>query len=93
MLSDYILISHQGITLQSTSAVSNAKRLGWPLTEVGEALYLIHAPGGYPFYLVDKEVPSSGECRDLFSVFIYFFENSGNILTYKTLVSNDCLCF
>lgn len=49
----------RGITLQSTNAVSNAKRLGWPLTEVGEALYLIHAPGGYPFFLVDKEQPSS----------------------------------
>ncbi|XP_056297103.1 glyoxalase domain-containing protein 4 [Pseudoliparis swirei] len=48
-----------GLTLQSSQAVSNAKRLGWPLTEVGEALYLTHAPGGYPFYLVDKEQPSS----------------------------------
>lgn len=43
--------------------MSNAKRLGWPLTEVGEALYLTHAPGGYPFYLVDKEQPTSGECH------------------------------
>lgn len=51
----------QGITLQSSKAVNNAKRLGWPLTEVGEALYLTQAPGGYPFYLVDKEQPSSGE--------------------------------
>lgn len=72
MLSDHIFISHQGITLQSTNAVSNAKRLGWPLTEVGEALYLIHAPGGYPFYLLDKEEPSSGESHDLFSVFFLF---------------------
>ncbi|KAK1899957.1 Glyoxalase domain containing protein 4 [Dissostichus eleginoides] len=48
-----------GLTLQSSQAVSNAKRLGWPLTEVGEALYLTQAPGGYPFYLVDKEQPSS----------------------------------
>lgn len=63
VLCDCIFISHQGITLQSTSAVSNAKRLGWPLTEVAEALYLTHAPGGYPFYLVDKEEPSSGECH------------------------------
>ncbi|XP_006801600.1 glyoxalase domain-containing protein 4 [Neolamprologus brichardi] len=46
-----------GITLQSSQAVSNAKCLGWPLTEVGEALYLTQAPGGYPFYLVDKEQP------------------------------------
>uniref|UniRef100_A0A3Q0RJU4 Glyoxalase domain-containing protein 4 n=1 Tax=Amphilophus citrinellus TaxID=61819 RepID=A0A3Q0RJU4_AMPCI len=48
-----------GLTLQSSQAVSNAKRLGWPLTEVGEALYLTQAPGGYPFYLVDKEQPLS----------------------------------
>lgn len=70
MLFDSISISHQGITLQSTNAVSNAKRLGWPLTEVGEALYLVHAPGGYPFYLVDKEQPSSGECHS-FSEFFF----------------------
>uniref|UniRef100_A0A3P9JDW2 Glyoxalase domain-containing protein 4 n=1 Tax=Oryzias latipes TaxID=8090 RepID=A0A3P9JDW2_ORYLA len=40
-----------GLILQSSQAVSNAKRLGWPLTQVEEALYLTHAPGGYPFYL------------------------------------------
>uniref|UniRef100_A0A3Q3X9M6 VOC domain-containing protein n=1 Tax=Mola mola TaxID=94237 RepID=A0A3Q3X9M6_MOLML len=48
-----------GITLQSSKAVNNAKRLGWPVTEVGEALYVTQAPGGYPFYLVDKEQPSA----------------------------------
>ena len=41
--------------------MSNAKRLGWPLKEVGEALYLAEAPGGYHFYLLDKEQPQSGE--------------------------------
>ncbi|XP_046891716.1 glyoxalase domain-containing protein 4 isoform X1 [Hypomesus transpacificus] len=46
-----------GLTLQSSQAVSNAKRLGWPLSEVGEDLYLAEAPGGYHFYLVDKEQP------------------------------------
>lgn len=65
VLCDCVLVSLQGITLQSSKAVSNARRLGWPLTQVAEALYLIPAPGGYPFYLVDKEEPSSGECRDL----------------------------
>ena len=55
------MFSPQGLTLQSSQAVGNAKRLGWPLTEVGEGLYLTQAPGGYPFYLVDKEQPSSGE--------------------------------
>lgn len=48
-----------GLTLQSSKAISNARRLGWPLTEVGEALYLAEAPGGYRFYLVDKEQPPS----------------------------------
>ena len=60
----------QGLTLQSSQAVSNAKRLGWPLTEVGEALYLAQAPGGYPFYLVDKEQPPRGQChRNYFCLF------------------------
>lgn len=48
-----------GLTLQSSQAVSNAKHLGWPLTQVEEGLYLTHAPGGYPFYLIDKEQPLS----------------------------------
>uniref|UniRef100_A0A8C5B391 Glyoxalase domain containing 4 n=1 Tax=Gadus morhua TaxID=8049 RepID=A0A8C5B391_GADMO len=47
----------QGLTLQSSQAVRNAKRLGWPLTEVEEAVYRTEAPGGYPFYLVDRELP------------------------------------
>ncbi|XP_061734272.1 glyoxalase domain-containing protein 4 isoform X1 [Nerophis ophidion] len=46
-----------GLTLQSSKAVSNAKRLGWPLTQVKDGLYLTQAPGGYPFYLVDQEQP------------------------------------
>lgn len=71
---DGVFISRQGITLQSSNAVSNAKRLGWPLTEVGEALYLVHAPGGYPFYLVDEEQPSSGQCWDLFLVVLFFYK-------------------
>lgn len=54
------MCSHKGLTLQSSQAVSNARRLGWPLTPVGEALYLTQAPGGYPFYLLDKEQPSNG---------------------------------
>lgn len=41
--------------------MSNAKRIGWPLKEVDEGLYLAEAPGGYHFYLLDKEQPQSGE--------------------------------
>ncbi|XP_053503249.1 glyoxalase domain-containing protein 4 [Ictalurus furcatus] len=46
-----------GFTIQSSQAVSNAKKIGWPLTEVGEALYLTEAPGGYRFYLLNKDQP------------------------------------
>ncbi|KAM9468551.1 glyoxalase domain-containing protein 4 [Clarias gariepinus] len=48
-----------GFTIQSSKAVGNARRIGWPLTEVGEALYLTEAPGGYRFYLLDKDQPDS----------------------------------
>uniref|UniRef100_A0A8C7MWL7 Glyoxalase domain-containing protein n=1 Tax=Oncorhynchus kisutch TaxID=8019 RepID=A0A8C7MWL7_ONCKI len=41
----------------SSQAVSNAKWLGWPFTEVGKGRYLAEAPGDYRFYLVDKEQP------------------------------------
>lgn len=51
----------KGLTLQSSQAVNNAKRLGWPLKELGGDVYVTQAPGGYPFYLVDKEHPSTGE--------------------------------
>ncbi|TRY94639.1 hypothetical protein DNTS_021556 [Danionella cerebrum] len=47
-----------GLTVQSSQAVSNAKRLNWPLTQVGELLYLTEAPGGYRFYLIDREQPA-----------------------------------
>uniref|UniRef100_A0A8C4ICJ3 Glyoxalase domain containing 4 n=1 Tax=Dicentrarchus labrax TaxID=13489 RepID=A0A8C4ICJ3_DICLA len=70
-----------GLTLQSSQAVSNARRLGWPLTEVGEALYLTQAPGGYPFYLVDKEQPPSGECPGSYVCLLFSREsNCGNAL-------------
>uniref|UniRef100_A0A4W4DV70 VOC domain-containing protein n=1 Tax=Electrophorus electricus TaxID=8005 RepID=A0A4W4DV70_ELEEL len=46
-----------GLTLQSSQAVGRARRLGWPLTEVSESLYVTEAPGGYRFYLLDREQP------------------------------------
>ncbi|XP_077579126.1 glyoxalase domain-containing protein 4 [Stigmatopora nigra] len=46
-----------GLTLRSSRAISNAHRLGWRITSVGENLYLILAPGGYRFYLVDEDEP------------------------------------
>ncbi|XP_069767565.1 glyoxalase domain-containing protein 4 isoform X2 [Narcine bancroftii] len=48
-----------GMTLQSSEAVSNAKRHGWPLTEVQDATYVTEAPGGYKFYLVDQDQPKT----------------------------------
>ncbi|NWX97911.1 GLOD4 protein, partial [Nothoprocta ornata] len=44
-----------GLTLVSSRAVSNARRLGWPLSEVASGIFETEAPGGYKFYLEDKE--------------------------------------
>ncbi|KFQ49822.1 Glyoxalase domain-containing protein 4, partial [Pelecanus crispus] len=44
-----------GITLVSSQAVSNAKKMGWPLQEVTTGIFEAEAPGGYKFYLEDKE--------------------------------------
>ncbi|XP_042686139.1 glyoxalase domain-containing protein 4 isoform X2 [Centrocercus urophasianus] len=43
-----------GITLVSSQAVSNAKKMGWPLKEVTAGVFETEAPGGYKFYLEDK---------------------------------------
>ncbi|XP_028662458.1 glyoxalase domain-containing protein 4 [Erpetoichthys calabaricus] len=48
-----------GLTLQSSQAVSNARRLGWLLIEAGEGMFVTEAPGGYKFYIVDKEQPEA----------------------------------
>ncbi|XP_072909325.1 glyoxalase domain-containing protein 4 isoform X1 [Hemitrygon akajei] len=48
-----------GMTLQSSRAVSNAKKEGWPLTETQNGVFVTEAPGGYKFYLVDKDQPES----------------------------------
>lgn len=65
----------KGLTLQSCQAVKNAKRLGWPLKELGEDVYVTQAPGGYPFYLVDKEHPSTGESHGSVTCQYYAFAN------------------
>ncbi|XP_059685267.1 glyoxalase domain-containing protein 4 isoform X2 [Gavia stellata] len=44
-----------GITLVSSQAVRNAKKMGWPLKEVTTGIFEAEAPGGYKFYLEDKE--------------------------------------
>uniref|UniRef100_A0A2K5Y3E5 Glyoxalase domain containing 4 n=1 Tax=Mandrillus leucophaeus TaxID=9568 RepID=A0A2K5Y3E5_MANLE len=46
-----------GITLASSQAVSNARKLEWPLTEVAEGVFETEAPGGYKFYLQNRSLP------------------------------------
>ncbi|XP_042771479.1 glyoxalase domain-containing protein 4 isoform X2 [Panthera leo] len=48
-----------GITLASNQAVSNARRLEWPLSEVTEGVFETEAPGGYKFYLQNRSPPQS----------------------------------
>uniref|UniRef100_A0A2K6Q517 Glyoxalase domain containing 4 n=1 Tax=Rhinopithecus roxellana TaxID=61622 RepID=A0A2K6Q517_RHIRO len=48
-----------GITLASSQAVSNARKLEWPLTEVAEGVFETEAPGGYKFYLQNCSLPQS----------------------------------
>lgn len=50
----------QGITLASSQAVSNARKLEWPLSKVAEGVFETEAPGGYKFYLQDRSLPQSG---------------------------------
>lgn len=50
----------QGITLASSQAVSNARKLEWPLREVAEGVFETEAPGGYKFYLQNSSPPQSG---------------------------------
>ncbi|XP_032901605.1 glyoxalase domain-containing protein 4 isoform X2 [Amblyraja radiata] len=45
-----------GITIQSKEIVEKVKQAGWPLTETPEGI-VIESPGGYKFYVVDKDEP------------------------------------
>lgn len=49
----------------SSQAVSNAKKMGWPLKEVTTGIFEAEAPGGYKFYLEDKEQLKQGETYTL----------------------------
>ncbi|KAJ6657308.1 hypothetical protein lerEdw1_002675 [Lerista edwardsae] len=46
-----------GMTIMSSQAVNNAKKMEWPLKEVSSGIYQAEAPGGYKFCLEDKESP------------------------------------
>ncbi|KAJ7308820.1 hypothetical protein JRQ81_008088 [Phrynocephalus forsythii] len=47
----------QGMTIASSQAVSNARKLQWPLKEISAGVYETDAPGGYRFVLEDKRSP------------------------------------
>ncbi|XP_036196814.1 glyoxalase domain-containing protein 4 isoform X1 [Myotis myotis] len=49
----------KGITVASSQAVSNARELKWPLTELAEGVFETEAPGGYKFYLQNQSPPQS----------------------------------
>ncbi|XP_070591499.1 glyoxalase domain-containing protein 4 [Erythrolamprus reginae] len=44
-----------GMTIASSQAVQNAKKLQWPLKEISAGFYESEAPGGYKFFLEEKE--------------------------------------
>nr|XP_060612634.1 glyoxalase domain-containing protein 4 [Anolis sagrei ordinatus] len=46
-----------GMTIASSQAVNNAKRLQWPIKEISSGVYETEAPGGYKFFLEEKEAP------------------------------------
>ncbi|XP_066492036.1 glyoxalase domain-containing protein 4 [Tiliqua scincoides] len=46
-----------GMTVVSSQAVNNAKKMEWPLKEVSSGVYQAEAPGGYKFCLEDRESP------------------------------------
>uniref|UniRef100_G1NVR4 Glyoxalase domain-containing protein 4 n=2 Tax=Myotis lucifugus TaxID=59463 RepID=G1NVR4_MYOLU len=49
----------KGITVASSQAVSNARKLKWPLTEIADGVFETEAPGGYKFYLRNQSPPQS----------------------------------
>ncbi|ETE56976.1 Glyoxalase domain-containing protein 4, partial [Ophiophagus hannah] len=50
-----------GMTVTSSQAVKNARKLQWPLKETSAGIYESEAPGGYKFFLEDKERPQEAE--------------------------------
>lgn len=52
----------------SSQAVSNARKMGWPLKEVTSGVFETEAPGGYKFYLEDKEQLKHGKIFTLTGV-------------------------
>ncbi|KAI8507578.1 Glyoxalase domain-containing protein 4 [Branchiostoma belcheri] len=48
-----------GLTIKSKTAIENAKKHNWPITEEETGRYMTQAPGGYKFYLLNEEQPST----------------------------------
>lgn len=46
---------YQGITIWSPKALENIKSQGYNFTQVPDGSVCVEAPGGYPFYVVDKD--------------------------------------
>lgn len=58
----------QGITIVSSEAIANAKRLNWPVTSE-DGLLVVKAPGGYKFYLIDRPQPTNAGSRLLLDTY------------------------
>eukprot|EP00079_Xenopus_tropicalis_P032869 XP_017946640.1 PREDICTED: glyoxalase domain-containing protein 4 isoform X1 [Xenopus tropicalis] len=52
-----------GITIQSSQAVQHARQMKWLLAELPGGLFEVVAPGGYTFYLEDKDQPKTDPVR------------------------------
>lgn len=48
----------QGITIESKSAIENARQHKWPIDNVSGDLFVVEAPGGYKFFLQNNETAS-----------------------------------
>lgn len=48
-----------GMTIQSSKAVKNARQRGWPMKECDDGTFEMEAPGGYKFFLIDKDEPKT----------------------------------
>ena len=58
-----ISICTQGITIESKSAIENARQHKWPIDNVSGDLFVVEAPGGYKFFLQNNETASGGKWR------------------------------
>lgn len=64
-----------GLTIRSSEALSNAKKQNWPVEEK-DGCFIVKAPGGYPFRLINEPQPKDkGEYlfhENIISAFLFF---------------------